>query len=145
MKRTRIRERGTGTVEILVVFSLFGLALVGIVGLHMVAVSTGTAAETSSIATNLARARLEALLSLSPAQILEQTNTQAVEQVPPGQGRTYTVRTTVDASDPARLDIMVTVTWSVAFGAACAGGPEGNCAGNPVTFTRTLQTRIKRS
>jgi len=125
------------------VFSLFGLALVGIVGLHMVAVSTGTAAETSSIATNLARARLEEVLSLPSAQMLAQDNTQVVERVPPGQGRAYTVGTTVDASDPARLEIKVTVTWQVAFGAACAGGPEG-CAGSPVTFTRTLQTRLRR-
>lgn len=142
--RTRRRERGTGTIEVLVVFSLFGLALVGIVGLHMVAVSTGTAAETSSIATNLARARLEEVLSLRPAQILEQNDTQLVEQVPPGQGPAYAVRTTVDASNPARLDIIVTVTWQVAF-AGCAGGLEQGCAGRPVTFTRTLQTRIKRS
>lgn len=145
MERTPSRERGIGTIETLVVFSLFGFALMGIVGLHMVAISTGTAAETSSIATNLARARLEELLALSPAQILEQDNAQAMQQVPPGQGRTYAVRTTVDASNPARLDITVTVTWDVAFGAACAGGPQGRCAGRPVTFTRTLQTRIKRS
>ncbi len=145
MGRTQSQERGTGTIEILVVFSLLGLALVGIVGLHMVAVSTGTAAETSSIATNLARARLEEVLSLPSAQMLAQDNTQVAEQVPPGQGRTYTVRTTVDASDLARLDIKVVVTWQVAFGTACAGGPASRCAGSPVTFTRTLQTRIKRS
>lgn len=144
-RNTRNRERGIGTIEILVVFSLFGFALMGIVGLHMVAVSTGTTAETSSIATNLARARLEGLLALSPAQILEQNNAQVVEQVPPGQGRAYAVHTTVDASNPARLDITVTVTWDVAFGAACAGGLRGGCAGRPVTFTRTLQTRIRRS
>ena len=144
MAKTGSRERGTGTIEILVVFSLFGLALVGIVGLHMVAISTGTLAETSSIATNLARARLEQLLTLRPEKILEQNDTQIAEQVPPGQGRTYTVRTSVDASNPARLDIAVTVTWQVAF-AGCAGGLEERCAGKPVTFTRTLQTRIKRS
>jgi Tfp pilus assembly protein PilV len=145
IERMRSRERGIGTIEVLVVFSLFGFALVGIVGLHMVAVSAGTAAETSSIATNLARAHLEELLSLPPAQILEQNDTQVVEQLPTSQGRTYTVHVTVVASDPARLDIMVTVTWHVAFGAACAGRREGGCAGSPVTFTRTLQTRINRS
>ncbi len=145
MERTLSRERGIGTIETLVVFSLFGFALMGIVGLHMVAVSTGTAAETSSIATNLARARLEDLLALSPAQILEQNNVEVVQQVPPGQGRTYSVRTTVDASKPTQLDITVTATWDVAFGAACAGGPQSRCSGRPVTFTRTLQTRIKRS
>jgi Tfp pilus assembly protein PilV len=145
MARTRSRERGIGTIEILVVFSLLGFAFLSIVGLHMIAVSTGTAAETSSIATNLARARLEALLSLPPARILEQNNTQLTEHVPAVQGRTYTIHTDVDASNPTRLDILVKVTWDVAFGAACAGGPAGGCAGRPVTFTRTLQTRIKRS
>ena len=145
MERTPSRERGIGTIETLVVFSLFGFVLMGIVGLHMVAVSTGTAAETSSIATNLARARLEELLALSPAQILAQDNAQAIQQVPPGQGRTYMVHTTVDASNPARFDVRVTVTWDVAFGAACSGGLQGRCAGRAVTFTRTLQTRIKRS
>ncbi len=145
MENTRSPERGIGTIEVLVVFSLFGLTLMGIVGLHMIAISTGTAAETSSIATNLARARLEEMLALSPAQILAQDKTQVIQQVPPGQGRPYAVRTTVDASNPARLDVTVTVTWEVAFGAVCGGGPQGGCAGRPVTFTRTLQTRIKRS
>lgn len=145
MERRPSPERGIGTIETLVVFSLLGLALMGIVGLHMVAVSTGTAAETSSIATNLARARLEELLALTPTQILEQANAQVIQQVPPGQGRTYLLRTTVDASKPARLDITVTVTWDVAFGGACAGGPQAGCAGHRVTFTRTLQTRIRRS
>ena len=144
MARTQSLERGTGTIETLVVFSLFGLALVGIVGLHMVAVAAGNVAETSSIATNLARARLEQVLSLRPAEILQQNDTQLVEQVPPGQGRAYSVRTTVDASNSARLDITVTVTWQVAF-AGCAGGLEQRCAGSPMTLTRTLQTRIKRS
>jgi Tfp pilus assembly protein PilV len=141
----RSREWGIGTIEILVVFSLLGFAFVSIIGLHRIAVSTGTAAETSSIATNLARARLEALLSLPPAQILAQDNTQLAERVPAAQGRVYTIRTAVDSSKPARLDITVTVTWDVAFGAACAGGPAGGCTGRPVTFTRTLQTRIRRS
>jgi Tfp pilus assembly protein PilV len=144
MKNTRSPEQGIGTIEVLVVFSLFGLTLMGIVGLHTIAISTGTAAETSSIATNLARARLEELLALPPARILEQAGTQVVAQVPPGQGRAYTIQTAVDASNPARLDIAVTVTWHVAFGAACAGGPTGGCAGRPVTLTRTLQTRIRR-
>lgn len=143
MKKLPRPERGIGTIEVLVVFSLFGLTLMGIVGLHTIAISTGTAAETSSIATNLARARLEELLALPPAKILEQASTQVVAQVPPGQGRAYTIQTVVDAANPARLDITVTVTWDVVFGAACAG-PTGGCAGRPVTLTRTLQTRIRR-
>src|SRR5689334_21213772 len=117
MRRTPGRERGIETIETLVVFSLLGLTLMGVVGLHTVAVSTGTAAETSSIATNLARARLEELLALSPAQILEQNNTEVIQHVPPGQGRAYSLRTAVDASNRARLDITVTVTWDVPFGA----------------------------
>jgi Tfp pilus assembly protein PilV len=137
-------ERGISTIETVVVFSLLGFALMGVVGLHAIAVSTGTAAETSSIATNLARARLEELLALSPAQILGQANTEVIQHVPPGQGRAYSLRTAVDASNPARLDITVTVTWEVAFGGACVGGPQAGCGGRHVTYARTLQTRVRR-
>ena len=143
MKNPRSPEQGIGTIEILVVFSLFAITLMGIVGLHTIAISTGTAAETSSIATNLARARLEELLSLPPARIIEQAGTQ-VARVPPGQGRAYTIQTAVDTSNPARLDIAVTVSSEVVFGPACAGGPTGACAGHPVTVKRTLETRIRR-
>jgi Tfp pilus assembly protein PilV len=140
----RPSDLGVGTIEVLVVFSLFGVALAAIVGLHMVAISAGAAAETSSVATNVARARLEELRSLPPAEILKQDGTEVVERVPADRGPAYTTHTTVDASDPARLDITVRVTWDVPFGAACAVRGERECAGSVRTLARTLETRIRR-
>ncbi len=105
--------------------SLLGLVLLGVTGLHMLAISTGTAAETSSVATNLARARLEELLGLPPSQIIQLNNTEVLERVSAGQERIYTVHTMVDAPDPVRLDITVTVTWQVAFNAVCVPGESG--------------------
>lgn len=138
------RESGIGTIEVVIALSLFGLALVGLFGLQMVALSAGTIAETSSIATNLARARMEALRSLSSAEIVAQNGAETIQQVAPGRGRSYRVQTLVNASDPARLDLTVTVTWQVATGSGCAGGLAAGCAGSTVTYTRTLQTRMKR-
>src|SRR5712691_6003616 len=110
------RESGMTMLEIVVVFALFGFALVALTRVHMVAISAGTAAETSSIAGNLARARMEELLALPPAGVMAQHDTQVVQRVPAGRGRPYTVRTTVDASDPAHLDLTVAVSWQVAYG-----------------------------
>lgn len=141
----RLKELGITTIESVIVLSLLGIVLLGVTGLHMLAVSTGTAAEASSIATNLARARLEELLALPPSEIIQQNNTEALEQVSSGQGRTYAVHTTVDAHDPTRLDITVTVTWQVAYNSACASWVPGvKCTPHTVTYTRTLQTRIYR-
>ncbi len=142
---TRLKELGITTIESMIVLSLLGIVLLGVTGLHMLAVSTGTAAEASSIATNLARARLEELLALPPSEIIQQNNTEGLEQVSSGQGRTYVVHTTVDAHDPTRLDITVTVSWQVAYNSACASWVPGvKCTPRTVTYTRTLQTRIYR-
>lgn len=125
--------------------SLLAVVLLAVTGLHLLAISAGRAAEASSIATNLARGRLEELLRRPPSQIIQQNNTEVVEQVPPGQGPPYTVRTTVNAPDPIRLDITVTVIWQNAYTSACASGEPGvNCTGSTVTYARTLQTRILR-
>jgi Tfp pilus assembly protein PilV len=141
--RTRPEERGLTILESVIVLSLLMIVLLGVTGLHVLAISTGKAAEASTIATNLARARLEELIALPPSQIIQQNNTEAAEQVPAGQGRTYTVRTGVDSPDPTRLDITITVTWGQAFSASCGPGEQGAaCAGSTATYTRTLQTRI---
>jgi Tfp pilus assembly protein PilV len=138
-------KSGFGTIEMVIVLTLFGVVAVSLVGLQMIAISAGTAAETSSIAANLARERMEELLSLTPAQIIEQDGTQVSQQVPEGHGRLYVVHTAVVAPDPSRLDIVVKVTWQLAYGSACAGGdPGAGCAGSHTTYTRTLQTRIRR-
>jgi Tfp pilus assembly protein PilV len=140
--KTRQRSDGFTTIETVIVIALFGIVLISLVGLHLVALSAGTAAETSTIAANLARARMEELLALPPDTLKDQNNAEARRQIPADGGRTYTVHTTVESPDPARLDLTVTVTWQLARAGACAAGPGTNCAGNPVTYSRTLQTRV---
>lgn len=136
---------GFGTIEMVIVLTLFGVVAVSLVGLHMIAISAGTAAETSSIAANLARERMEELLSLPPGEVIEQNGTQVLQQVPAGRGRVYTVHTAVIAPDRSRFDITVDVTWQLAFGSACAAAGSGaGCAGSRTTYTRTLKTRIRR-
>ncbi len=142
---TPLTESGITTIESVIVLSLLAIVLLGVTGLHILAISTGTAAETSSIATNLARARLEEVLGLPPSQIIQQNNTQVLEQVPPGRGPTYAIRTMVDAADPARLDIAVTVSWQVMHNSACVPGKlSANCTSSTLTYTRMLRTRIFR-
>src|SRR5437588_7960582 len=141
----RHRKSGFTTIEMVIVLALFGIILVSLMGLHLVAITAGTAAETSSIAANLARARMEELLSLPPDTLKQQNGAEEQRQVPASGGRSYTVHTSVVAPDPARLDITVTVTWQLAYGGTCAGGGSSSqCAGSsPVTYARTLQTRIQ--
>lgn len=139
----RRRASGFTTIEMVTVLALFGLVLVSLVGLHLVALSAGTAAETSSIAANLARARMEELLALPPDQLRAQNDGEVRRVIPPGQGRAYTVHTSVAAPDPARLDLTVTVTWQLSYAAACASTPGSGCAGSQVTYARTLQTRVR--
>jgi Tfp pilus assembly protein PilV len=139
----RYRDLGFTTIEMVIVMAIFGFVLASLIGLHLLALSAGTAAQTSSIAANLARARMEELLSLPVDALKTQNDAEARRQVPPGTGRVYLVHTTVVAPDPARLDLTVTVTWQATFGTACAAGPNAACAGTAATYARTLQTRIQ--
>lgn len=142
--KTRQRTSGFTTIEMVIVLALFGFVLVSLVGLHFVALSAGTAAETSSLAANLARARMEELLSLPPEDLKSQNGATVRRQIPSSGGRTYAVRTTVTAPDPARLDLVVTVIWQLAVGATCAGGGSGGgCTGGHATYSRTLETRVQ--
>src|SRR2546425_13109757 len=107
------RASGLTTIEMVIVLALFAIVLVSLTALHLLALSAGTAAETSSIAANLARARMEELLALPAERLKEQHEREVRRQVPTGRGRTYTVRTTVVAPDPARLDLAVMGTWQL--------------------------------
>jgi Tfp pilus assembly protein PilV len=49
-------EQGIATIESVVALSILAIVLIGTIGLHLLATSVGAAAESSSIATNLARA-----------------------------------------------------------------------------------------
>lgn len=143
MARSMLPPRGFGTIEILVALSLFSVVVLSLGGLFLLALSSGASAESASIAANLARARMEVLHSLPPSAIAGEDGRIVVEQVPPGQGRPYTVHTGVDTSTPGFLDLTVTVSWQVAYGSACAAGTAGTgCAGTLVTQSRTLETRI---
>jgi len=142
VRERRHRASGLTTIELLIVLALFGFVLVCIVGLHLLALSTGTLAETSSIAMNLARARMEELLALPPDTLRAQDGTEQRQEVPSG-GRVYQVRTTVTRVDPDQLDLVVTASWQLALGSACAAAPDSRCAGTAATYTRTLQTRVE--
>jgi Tfp pilus assembly protein PilV len=138
------REQGMTTIESVVALSLLAIVMIGTIGLHMLATSVGAAAESSSIATNLARARMEELLAMSPSQIADQDGTRQVEQVPPDGGRSYTIVTSVNGSDRRYLDITVAVSWQNAYNPNCAEHSAAACRGSTVTYTRTLQTRLHR-
>ncbi len=138
----RAREIGFTTIEMVIVLALFGFVLVSLVGLHLIALSAGAAAETSTIAANLGRARMEELLALPPDKIEAENDNEVPRRVPLDGGRTYIVHTVVVAPDPTRLDLTVTVTWQLAYGAACAGA-SAQCAGTSATYSRTLQTRVQ--
>jgi len=143
MARSTLPPRGFGTIEILVALSLFGVVVLSLGGLFLLALSSGASAESASIATNLARARLEVLRSLPPSAITGEDGRIVVEHVPPGQGRPYTVHTSVDTSTPGLLDVTVTVSWQVAYSSACAAETAGTgCVGKLVPQSRTLETRI---
>jgi Tfp pilus assembly protein PilV len=149
VKKARARHalpaaHGFGMLEVVIALSLFAVALVGLEGLFMLSLSSATVAETSSVATNLARARLEELLAMPRPAILAQAGTTSLQRVPPDGGLPYTVHTAVVPSRPGSIDITVSVTWKATLGAACAAGGSGNdCRGSSLTRTRTLVTRIQ--
>lgn len=143
LQEKRYRASGLTTIELLIALSMFGVVLVSLAGLHLVALSTGTLAETSSIAMNLARGRMETLLALPRDQLRAQQGAEQRVQVPKDGGRVYQVRTTVAPVDPTLVDLVVTATWQVTAGAACAAARDGDCAGTVTTHSRTLQTRVQ--
>lgn len=134
-----------GTLEVLVALSLFAFILIAIIGLLIGSISTGATAEASSIASNLARQRLEEM-----AAVATQTGSlvaPADEQIRvPAGGRPYTVATTLGDLGNNITDISVRVSYQISYGSACAGDAAGgaSCRGNVRTYERTLQTRVRR-
>ena len=138
MDRRRIRpQAGFGMVEVLIAVALYAIALVSLFALLISSVTAGTIGETSGIAVNLARQRIEALaaqdvpLTLAADCVAPGNTTQ--QQVPAGQGRVYTLTVACD-DQPDYVDITVTARWTVQ-GARVAGGTQ---------YTRVLQTRIAK-
>ena len=146
--RRRIRTgprslSGAGTLEVLVALSLLSIVLVGLVGLFMVSLSSGATSDASSIATNLARARLEQVRSLPRPAMIAENGTRSEQVMPWGQRRTFTIETSVDGSSPPFLDILVTVSWQTAYAASCrADHSAAPCRGTVVTQKRALETRV---
>lgn len=139
-------ERGMATIESVVALSLLAIVLIGTIGLHLLATSVGAAAQSSTVATNLARARMEELLAMTPSVIIGQDGTQQVEQVPADGGRKYTILTSVNTTDRDYLELIVSVAWQSTYGSGCTSvKSSGDCRGSAATYTRTLQTRIYRS
>src|SRR3989304_3591266 len=135
MHRGRIdREAGFGMIEVLIAVALYAVALVSLFGLLITSVTAGTIGESSAVAVNLARQRIEGLTALDVPTLLAQgCGTTATAQVPAGGGRVYTL--TVNCSNqPAYADVTVT--------AGGEGKGERGTGGQP--DSRVLQTRVAK-
>lgn len=144
------RQRGVagfGTIEAIVSLSLFAMVLVGIIGLMIASISAGATAEASSIASNLARQRIEEVAADIARRGAAAIVTSQVEiRVPPG-GRPYTVVAIPTAVGGNAVDISVTASYQVSYGSACASGAAAGtevCTGNVRTYSRSLRTRVLR-
>ncbi len=138
----RYPASGFGTIEVLVALSLFGFVLVAIIGLLIGSMSAGATAESSSIASNLARQRLEEVSK----DIAERGTLSSYPSTMTVGGRTYTFTmppptTTLTSPGNYVCNIQVTVDYQVAYGSACAS--DGACTGNVRTYSRTLESRVR--
>lgn len=133
---------GVGTIEALVAITVFSFVLIAIIGLLMSATTAGATAESFSIASNLARQRL--------GQVADDVARRGTSSsYPPSAvvgGRTYTFTTTETNVGGNLVNVQVRVDYQIAFGSACAGSASGtvDCPGNVRTFSRILQTRVRR-
>ena len=133
MRSVRIQaESGFGMIEVLVAVVLYAVALVSLMGLLITSVTAGSISDSSAVAVNLARHRIEGLRILNIPTLLAQDcvspNNVTTERVPAGQGRVYTLTVSCN-NQPAYVDVTVRVNWSV-------GGAQ--------SYSRTLQTRVAK-
>jgi len=129
MPRRRTQgESGFGMIEVLIAVALYGIALVSLMGLLITSVTAGAIGDSSAVAVNLARQRIEALTPLPLPFLLAQNGSVTTERVPNGQGRPY-VLTVAMNDQPAYVDVTVTVTWNV-------GGAQN--------YSRLLMTRVAK-
>ncbi len=115
-------------IEVLISVALYGIALVSLMGLLITSVTAGSIGESSAVAVNLARQRIEALTTLTLPALIAENGVVAITQVPAGQGRPYTISVAID-NQTDFVDVTVTVTWSVA-------GAQ--------TYSRRLVTRVAK-
>lgn len=133
MRGMRIQEEsGFGMIEVLVAVVLYAVALVSLMGLLITSVTAGSISDSSAVAVNLARHRIEGLRTLNIPTLLAEdcvspTNV-TTERVPAGQGRVYTLTVSCN-NQPAYVDVTVRVNWNV-------GGAQ--------SYSRTLQTRAAK-
>src|SRR3972149_1616707 len=66
------REAGFGMIEVLIAVALYAIALVSLFGLLITSVTAGTIGESSAVAVNLARQRIEGLTALDVPTLLAQ-------------------------------------------------------------------------
>src|SRR3972149_2711587 len=134
------REAGFGMIEVLIAVALYAIALVSLFGLLIPSVTAGTIGESSAVAVNLARQRIEGLTALDVPMLLAQgCGTTVTAQVPAGQGRVYTL--TVNCSNqPAYVDVTVTA-GGAGQGARVAGGRQYSRVFHPRPEIRPLHER----
>lgn len=133
MRRVLIREQsGFSMIEVLVAVLLYSIALASLFGFLVTSVTAGSIGESSAVAVNLARQRIEAISVLNfstlPPDCVSPGNV-TTKQVPANQGRVYTL--TVNCNNqPKYVDVTVSVRWRA--GTA------------PQQYTRTLKTRVAK-
>jgi Tfp pilus assembly protein PilV len=132
---------GFGTIDAIVALSLFSFVVLSVVGLLIGSMSAGATAEGFSIASSLARERLDQVAS----DIAQRGGPSAYPPAVVVGGRTYTVTSTQADLGSNLTDVTVQVDFQTAFGSACAESPGGQtCAGNVRTYSRMVQTRVRR-
>lgn len=129
---------GVGTLEVVIALSLFSVVLIAIVGLLVGSISAGATAEAFSVATNLARQRLD--------QAADDISRFGAPGAYPAAvtvaGRQYTLTTLTQNLGGNLVDLEVRVTYQVAYASTC--GPTASCPGNVRTYERVLRTRVRR-
>lgn len=121
-------ETGFAMIEVLISLALYGIALVSLMGLLVTSITAGSIGDSSTVAVNLARQRIEALTTLPMPGLLAQNGAVTTARVPNGQGRPYTLTVSIN-DQPAYADVTVTVSWNV-------GGAQ--------TYSRVLLTRVAK-
>ncbi len=139
MRDLRRVSGGFGTIEVLIAISVFAVVLVALTGLMVGSISAGSTAEAFSVASNLARQRVDQL-----ADDIRRTGTTGSypSSIVVG-GRTYTFSLTPTDLANNIVNLLLTVSYQVSYGSACSGGTQ-SCTANVRTYTRSMETRARR-
>lgn len=124
-----ISERGFSLVEAVVALTLFAITLLNASGLILIAMGAAGIAQDSSIATNLARERLDTILQ-APASLPLLDGTSSTAQVPAGRGPTFTILSCADTTNATFTHVRVRVSWGEAM------------KGSTPRYSRQLETQV---